>query len=106
MTITTFAFGHKIFSVDGRNYFYADNHQAYEDAEPRACPKCKKMPTEDGHDPCIANLPGVAYACCGHGVDDAYVKFPDGTVITGEVSKMPAIVPDGKGGWDLVEKET
>lgn len=33
----------------------------------RFCPRCAQRPTEDGHDPCIANLPGVRNACCGHG---------------------------------------
>ena len=42
------------------------------------CPKCGKTETSEGHDPCIANLPGVAFACCGHGVDGPYVKFENG----------------------------
>jgi hypothetical protein len=41
----------------------------------RRCPKCKKRATALGHDPCIANLPGVVAACCGHGVEEAYVMF-------------------------------
>lgn len=36
-----------------------------------------------GHDPCIANLPGVEFACCGHGIEPGYVKFIDGRVIRG-----------------------
>lgn len=27
------------------------------------------MPTPDGHDACLGELPGVKYACCGHGVE-------------------------------------
>lgn len=34
-----------------------------------------------GHDPCIANLPGVAYACCGHGAEPGYIHFYNGRVI-------------------------
>ena len=48
------------------------------------CPKCNKISTIDGHDPCIANLPSVEFACCGHGIDSmqqAYIKYNDGTVI-------------------------
>lgn len=29
-----------------------------------------------GHDPCIAELPGVLSACCGHGRSEPYVQFP------------------------------
>jgi len=48
------------------------------------CPKCKMKPTEDNHDPCIKNLPGVRFACCGHGVDDGYIWFENGVMITGK----------------------
>lgn len=39
--------------------------------EKRKCPVCKCTPGDDGHDPCIRNLPWVrvyAGACCGHGI--------------------------------------
>lgn len=40
----------------------------------RPCKKCGKMPSENGHDACIENLPNVTNACCGHGNDEnAYV---------------------------------
>jgi hypothetical protein len=52
------------------------------------CPKCGAAEPcrETGHDPCIKNLPGVAYACCGHGrwSTPAYVMFKDGRVIRGD----------------------
>jgi hypothetical protein len=47
------------------------------------CTKCKKKATKDGHDPCIANLPGVTDACCGHGRHEGYLIFENGTVIRG-----------------------
>lgn len=50
------------------------------------CPKCGELPTPEGHDPCIKNLPGVVFACCGHGVDRGYVYFADGAVIRGDFS--------------------
>jgi hypothetical protein len=47
--------------------------------EDRPCPKCHQHRTAEGHDPCIANLPDVQNACCGHGrVGDAYVMFTTG----------------------------
>lgn len=53
------------------------------------CPKCKKRATKDDHDPCISNLPGVKYACCGHGIEEGYISFENGVVIRGnfEVDK-------------------
>lgn len=50
------------------------------------CRKCRLPRTPEGHDPCIAGLPGVAFACCGHGSETsrAYVCFADGRVIRGE----------------------
>ena len=47
---------------------------------PRPCPNCFlpfKARGKNGelHDPCIENLPNVAYACCGHGKKKGYVLF-------------------------------
>jgi len=40
------------------------------------CPKCHKLPGPSGHDPCIDQLEGVSFACCGHGdPSQAYVAF-------------------------------
>ena len=44
------------------------------------CKSCFQQRTEQGHDPCIANLPGVKSACCGHGETLAYCAWEDGTV--------------------------
>ena len=49
----------------------------------RICAKCRQPRTKQGHDPCIANLPGVMMACCGHGVRDGYIMFMDGRIIRG-----------------------
>lgn len=46
--------------------------------ENNLCKLCKKGRTQDGHDPCIANLPGVLFACCGHGIDTGNIVFVDG----------------------------
>jgi hypothetical protein len=32
-------------------------------------------------DPCIGKLPGVIFACCGHGQETGYIAFENGTVI-------------------------
>ena len=36
------------------------------------CSYCERPTTRKGHDPCIANLPGVVFACCGHAGKDAF----------------------------------
>lgn len=43
----------------------------------RPCPQCGDMPTRDGHDACISNIPGASSACCGHGVHVGYVNWPN-----------------------------
>lgn len=49
------------------------------------CKKCGRYVTEEGHDYCMANLPGVMNACCGHGgSNEPYVQFLDGYSIHGE----------------------
>lgn len=48
------------------------------------CKGCGAVsPTPEGHDPCIANIPGVVHACCGHGTGHGYVMFEDGRTIRG-----------------------
>lgn len=77
-------FGHEIY-WDGKigQWRYSDTHEQIKTSPPRKCPKCNQYPTEDGHDPCIKNLPGVKYACCGHGIQEGYVMFEDRRVIRG-----------------------
>jgi len=48
------------------------------------CSLCKQARGPTGDDPCIPALPGVKYACCGHGGDGhhlAYLYFQNGTRI-------------------------
>ena len=47
------------------------------------CRKCGKVANKDGQDPCIANLPGVTDACCGHGRHEGYIVFENGVKIIG-----------------------
>jgi len=79
MTATTFYNGHKIYWNDKKREWYYEDGQIIK--EYRKCPKCNQLPTGEGHDACIANLPGVLNACCGHGVEDGYIQFTDNTVI-------------------------
>ncbi len=45
------------------------------------CSHCKQAKVIGCHDPCIANLPGVKYACCGHGEGPGYISFDNGLSI-------------------------
>ena len=93
-------FGHKIYvdsnefdiKEDGTRLYktwrYDDTDEPLETACARKCPKCKKYPTKDDHDPCMANLPGVTYACCGHGVEEGYIQFENGIVVRGKFTEI------------------
>lgn len=59
------------------------------------CAACHaEGPTSGGHDPCIANLPGVIHACCGHGYGHAYVMFSNGAVLRGHFEGGGQIYPE------------
>jgi len=77
--------GHEIrFDEDLNEWVYADDLSSI--SEDRTCARCGMPPTKDGHDDCIANLPGVVEACCGHGTSEPYVMFRGGETIRGEVA--------------------
>lgn len=75
---------HLGYEVDFYNgeFYYLDTGK-YISEETRPCNFCGEYITELGHDPCIANLPGVVNACCGHGVKDGFIEFENGTLIRG-----------------------
>ena len=83
--------GHKIFASDedADQGYHRDGRGRFVKVEDLRCISCKKKATKDGHDPCIANLPGVTDACCGHGRHEGYIVFENGTTIRGffEVEK-------------------
>jgi hypothetical protein len=68
-----------------------------EDLDNGRCDLCGRRPTAKGHDACIADLPGVDFACCGHRAGETgYVKFSDGRVIDGQfrhVAEMREVGP-------------
>lgn len=50
----------------------------------RVCEHCKAFVSSIKPDPCLGKLPGVKYACCGHGNKNlAYVVFENGIIIRG-----------------------
>ncbi len=55
------------------------------------CPECKlRRAVDGGPDPCLGALPGVLFACCGHGKARGYIYFTNGKVIRfGKLESMP-----------------
>ena len=77
--VSSYHRGYKVFAdQDGDGIYsiwkYSDGSLVTE-SKYRPCPKCGELPTKDGHDHCIDNLPGVEHACCGHGMGNGYIKM-------------------------------
>lgn len=75
--------GHEITCREGV-WYYSDTNTPTEGND-KACGYCRRASTVEGHDACLGTLEGVMNACCGHGVDKAYVMFNNGLIIRGEV---------------------
>lgn len=60
------------------------------------CNNCHQVRTPEGHDPCIANLPGVLFACCGHGIETGYIKFEDGRCLRFNPTEVDLDIPTVK----------
>lgn len=84
--ISSHHFGHQIF------WDNVNEQWVYEDGTKknnhRSCPKCGKIKTKEGHDPCLSKLPGVKNACCGHGIKEGYLQFIDGTIIRFNITEI------------------
>lgn len=70
MRVTSWMRGYEIVTFDGHTWVYADDGSPADDSRP--CIKCGRVPTPEGHDACLGTIPGVKFACCGHGVTNAY----------------------------------
>jgi hypothetical protein len=78
MTARQYIRGHPIEYKDSR-WVFSDNGEPVRGGNgERACVRCGELPTLDGHDACIANLPDVRAACCGHGVHTGYISYENG----------------------------
>lgn len=80
--------------IHGRSArFVKDTHEfVYMDGEScehtRPCPKCR-LPCKLGEpDPCLGYLPGVLFACCGHGRHEGYILFENGVRIEFDARKI------------------
>jgi hypothetical protein len=80
--------GHAIY-LDGDVWRYADTDEpTAETHHERGCGHCGLRTGNDGHDPCLGELPGVMNACCGHGrPEDAYLQRSSGDTVSGEMAR-------------------
>lgn len=75
---TSYEKGHEMkYNHEDEYWYFIDNGERVEGSN-RPCKRCGELATEDGHDACMANLPGVVNACCGHGDGPGYIMFDDG----------------------------
>jgi hypothetical protein len=49
------------------------------------------------HDPCLADLPGVRAACCGHGAEPGYILFENGLAVDFETKDIRRPAPGDPG---------
>jgi hypothetical protein len=76
--------GHEIVLTDEHGWIYSDTGKPTLDDPARPCGYCDRPNTPEGHDACLADLPGVINACCGHGEPrKSYIQFADGRCVRG-----------------------
>lgn len=78
--------GHPIrFDASTGEWLFDDDGAPVKDSwKGRPCGYCGAFSPPDAPDACLGHLPGVANACCGHGVQsESYVQFENGVVLRG-----------------------
>lgn len=62
---------------------FVDTGEPYDETQPVPCDACQERCYPDQPDACLGWVPGVSYACCGHGQGTGYFAFADGSVVRG-----------------------
>ena len=62
-------------------WVYTDLAVALDAYPDRPCSRCGRRPTAEGHDGCLGRLQHVGGACCGHGIEEAWVVAGTGTTL-------------------------
>jgi len=71
-------------NIRGHEVEYAPDDDITREFTEMPCAHCGQKPV-DMMDACIAHLPGVKFACCGHGGKSrGYIYFENGVVIRGD----------------------
>jgi hypothetical protein len=71
--------------IDKDNRYRWWNNNLKTSGNDRVCKLCKKKTKIiDGVecDPCLGKLPGVKFACCGHGAQEGYILFDNNVRVT------------------------
>ena len=77
--VTSYSRGHlTYYGWNTNNWRYSDNNEIVNDNRP--CKKCGCKLTKEGYDACLGHIDGAIHACCGHGVEEGYIMYPDKTV--------------------------
>lgn len=74
--VTSYLYGHAAYYDETAGQWrYQDTHEIVEIPSTRPCPQCHQLPTPEGHDACLGEIPGVCAACCGHGIEMGYIAW-------------------------------
>lgn len=87
-TAYSYDFGRETVCYGEDDWRYADTLAQVPERASHPCRLCGENQCANGHDPCISELPGVKFACCGHGVSQGYVMFENGLVLRGQFDHM------------------
>lgn len=69
------------YDLESERWVYSDTKKPVGD---RTCKNCRQFVQSIKPDPCLGKLPGVKYACCGHGDSrQSYIVFENGLTIRG-----------------------
>ncbi len=76
------------YDFDWEAWFYCDTGELVFSLEnrfrdSRPCTFCGQLPTPEGYDPCVGEVPGARSVCCGHGVTPSYVVWENGVLTDG-----------------------
>jgi hypothetical protein len=64
----------------------------------KSCKACgADRPVSEAPDPCLGTLPGIRFACCGHGQREGqcYLVYEDGRKVYGEDARQEQIAMGG-----------
>ncbi len=70
--VTAYARGNSIY-FKNNEWFYVEDNSKFDDSKP--CKKCGKHPMKEGYDACLGYVKDAKSACCGHGVEEPYIKY-------------------------------
>lgn len=64
------------------------------------CEKCGKAREWNVPDPCFGKLPGVMFACCGHGKREGYIYFENGVTLRFDTIRVDTVNAKTLAEWE------